>query len=257
MNFSASRKKLLIFEDLFIFTSNRTHNISPSVFMIIFQKEASSTWDWDDLEIQDYIISQRPRKIYHPPSAWTTPCADRFMLECLVLLLHFQTLINFQDLSRGRLSPPSEIRLTFLIIHSRKAIWTKHWSLKGGTRMFGPDLLMTSTSALFFYRCLYWHFQNVRDCRVTCLCGLSQDRHFNHCHKHIFKCTHDRYNLTLNLIYERKPSYSNSVMSLCIFNASVGGSMLYVTQQDKKQFLWIFISRRLVSEQHDLGKEFP
>lgn len=129
--------------------------------------------------------------------------------------------------------------------------------------MFEPDLLMTSTSALFFCRCLYWHFQNGRDYRVTCLCELSQDRHFNHCVT-VIKCVtntfsnaRDSYNLTLNLIYERKPSNSNCVMLLCIFNASVGGSMLYVTQQDKKQLLYIFISRRLVSEQHDLDKEFP
>lgn len=120
LNFSASRKKLLIFELLFIFTSNRIHNISPSLFMVIFQKESSLTWDWDELEIQ-YIISQWLGKIHHPPSAWTTPFADRCMVKCLVPLLNFQTLIHFQDLSRGRLSPPSEIRLTFLIITLQKS----------------------------------------------------------------------------------------------------------------------------------------
>lgn len=152
------------------------------------------------------------------------------------------------------------MRLIFLIIYSRRAIWTKHGRLKAGTRKFRPDLPMTSSSAKGPFAVGAptdtSKMGGTGKWPVDVL-GLSQDRHFHHCTKHVFKCTYYSYNLTPNLIYERKHSYSNCVMLLCIFNACVGGSTLYVTQQDKKQFLWIFISRKLVSEQRDLGKKFP
>lgn len=148
----------------------------------------------------------------------------------------------------------------FLIIYSTRAIWTKHWNLKAGTRMFRPDLPMTSSSAQGTFavgaRTGTSKIEGSVEWPVHVL-GLSQDRHFHQCHKHVFKWTCYSYNLTSNLIYEGKHSYSNCVMLLCILNASVWGSMLYITQQDKKQFIWNFISGRLVLEQHDLGKKFP
>lgn len=147
----------------------------------------------------------------------------------------------------------------FLIIYSRRAKWTKHWSLKAGRRMLRPNLPMTSTSDQGPFavgvRTDTSKTGDTVEWPVYVL-GLSQDRHFHQCHKHVFKCRYYSYSLTPNLIYERKHSYSNCVMLLCIFNTSVGGSMRYVTQQDKRQFLWIFISGRLVLEQHDLGKKF-
>lgn len=136
----------------------------------------------------------------------------------------------------------------------------KHWSLKERTRMFRPDLLMTSTSAQGSFAV----GAPTDTSRVggsvewpVYMLELSQDRHFLHCHKHVFKCTYYSYNVTSNMIYKRKHSYSNSVLLLCTFNASVAEGMLYVTQQDKKQFLWISINGRLVWEQQDLGKIFP